>query len=992
MLHLRPAPSPIFRGAWWRSLALGLLLGTAPALAQDDDEPIIAYPEVLTYIEASYPADALAQGLEAEVTLLVELDEQGKVTYVEVMESTSTAFDAAAMAAVRQMRFTPAKTANGPVGVAFPFVYSFKLPEAPGGEPAEGEDVAPDDLPIIEGPKVVDYVEAPYPPEAEAAGAEGKVTLLVTLTEEGVVEEVVVTGPAGQGFDLAALEAVKAMTFAPARTEAGPVGVMFEFEYAFTLTPEEPEPDKPAPVNLQGRIRQMGTRRPVAGATIVVSGTELDTKTDTDGRFEIRGVPAGTQMLRVLHPEHVTIEQEIEVIEGELLEAQFWLRSLSYRDNEAVGYYRQERQEVTRRTLSIEEVKRIPGTFGDPVKVIQTLPGAARSPFGTGLLIIRGANPEDSAVYVDGVRIPIVYHLTGTTSVLSPEIVQAVDYLPGGYGVQYGRSAAGTVNVKTKEKFDDSKFVWGTDILDSQLWYEGNLGKNKQHGFAIGARRSYIDVFIPLFTADLGFQIRPIYWDYQLKWIPELGDKTKFSAFVYGFQDTLRISTPEDVAQGTDQDTQGDFRTSYQAHRLVLRFQHEFTDTFRIDLRPSIGIDINDIALGDSFRLFNRNILFQLRAEAPWLAHPAIELIPGLDIIGGPYYFDFRSPLSFDDLDDPLAERDPIGFDGRGSAWSPTPYFKANFRPLADREQWLITPGIRLNNVSYKIGGSITDGADVDPTRIRSVDLRFATRLRVFEKGDQNLVLKGSSGTYHQPPQPFESIGLGTTATLRAESAWNSSFGLEHRITPAISWNIEGFYRKMDRLIEFSDGFTGGGTQPFENSGEGYAAGFELMLRHAPANRFFGWISYTFSRSFRRSVGDDRWVPFDFDQPHIFSAQGGYDLPFDLGVSAQVQVVSGNPETPFNAGVYDVDSDSYIGFSTGQSNSTRLPTFVQTSFRVDKKWTFRKFQLVTYLDLINAIRGVNPETTIYNYDYSEYAYVRGLPFIPNLGIEILVHP
>jgi hypothetical protein len=42
---------------------------------------------------------------------------------------------------------------------------------------------------------------------------------------------------------------------------------------------------------------------------------------------------------------------------------------------------------------------------------------------------------------------------------------------------------------------------------------------------------------------------------------------------------------------------------------------------------------------------------------------------------------------------------------------------------------------------------------------------------------------------------------------------------------------------------------------------------------------------------------------------------------------------------------------------------------------------------LTYVDLMNVVRGVNPEFEIYNYDYSEYAYVRGLPFIPNIGLE-----
>ncbi len=967
------------------SVVLGLLfLGIAPSARAElpeapEDMPIIEPPRVLEYVEATYPAAEFEAGKEGIVTVLVELDEQGTILHVEVMESAGAAFDAAALDAVGRMRFSPARTRIGTTPVAFPYQYVFALPN-------------PDqDQPIVETPTVLETAEAVYPPEAEAQGIEGTVVLLVALDAEGKIEDVSVSEAAGHGFDEAALDAVRRMRFSPARTAAGPVGVVFEFAYTFALTPEVPEEAAPLPVTLEGKVRQMGTRTPLADVRIRIVETGETLTTTAEGLFEVRGLPPGTYTLALRLPEHVDEEQVVEVVEGEVSSATLWLRAATYRENEAVAYYDKDRTEVTRRTLSIEEIKRIPGTFGDPVKVIQTLPGAGRSPFGTGLLLIRGANPQDSAVYVDGIRLPIIFHLTGTTSVISPEIVSRVDYLPGGYGANYGRAMSGTVDIQTKTRFDKKKLVLSTDLLDAQVWFEGALGK-KRHGFAIGARRSYVDLLIPLFTGNTGFSIQPIYYDYQLKWLPTLGPNDDFEVFVFGFQDILKVSPPPDQPFSADPATQGDLSTVYQAHRLAFRYKHRFSDQLALDLQPSVGLNINEFSLGQGFALYNRNVIFQLRGKMSWRPHPAVEFVPGIDLLGGPYYFDFKSAISFADLDDPLAERDPVGFDGYGTGWGTAPFLEVVFRPLKDPEQWVITQGVRYDSTVYFVEGEITADQPVEPTTISSWDPRFGTRFRVFKKGEQAFTLKASTGLYSQPPQPFQSIGIGTTTRLLAERSWNSSLGFEHRINQTFAWDVEGFYRKTDNLVIFNDLFSGSGTQAFTNGGDGFAAGVEVILRAQPTGRFFGWISYTYSRSFRRNRPDQDYRPFDYDQPHIFSAQGGYNLPKDFGISAQVQVVSGNPYTPLNAGVYDVDTDSYNGFSTGPSNSERMPTFVQTSFRVDKTITFKTVQLEIYLELINAIRGVNPEATVYNYDYSEIAFVRGLPLIPNLGLELRFWP
>lgn len=864
--------------------------------------------------------------------------------------------------------------------------------------------MAQEAAPIVEGPQILEHVEAPYPEGARAEGLTAVVAIRVSLDIEGKVVDASVVEPVGHGFDEAALAAVRAMRFSPARTAEGPVAVIFDFAYGFELA-EAPEPTE-APVRVEGVVREKATRRPVVGATVAVVGSEIVATTDAEGRFSLRGVADGTAALRIAGPLHESAEVAADVRAGEVAVADVWLVPTAWRENEVVATYEGEETEVTRRTLSIDEVRRVPGTFGDPIKVIQTLPGAARSPFGTGLLVIRGSNPEDSGVYVDGVRIPIIYHLTGTTSVLSPELIQSVDYLPGGYGVQYGRSMGGVVDVKTKDDFDETgRLAFGADILDSQVLYETQVGREgHKHGLAIGARRSYIDLFIPLFTGDTGYLIKPRYWDYQVKWVAPAQAGRHASLFLYGFDDLLELSTPDDVAQGSDQDTQGDFRTQYDTHRLVGRGVRPLSERVVMEGTAALGIDTAFIGLGQDFTLKNFQFLGELRGQVGWSPTPHVSVVPGVDLLAGAWAFDFGSAARIADLDDPLKERESVSIDGRGSFWSPDPWLRLDLRPLDDADRWLVSPGLRFNAVTLVTEGSIEGDGEIPTQTTTSFDPRLLTRFRASER----LSLKASSGLYHQPPQPQEAVGVGTPSDVFHETSFSSSIGYEHRLTQAVHYDLDLFYRRMSDLIVYDEDWTGFGANPFVNQGDGRAAGAELILRHDPVGPFFGWVSYTLSRSVLRENPDcaesqapsawdeiagigDCWLAFDFDQTHIFSAQGSLSLPAGFEVSAQVQYVTGNPTDLYDASLYDVDGNYHNGFSVSE-HLTRLPPYAQTSVRLDRDWVFKRWRLDTYVDLMNVVRGVNSEFTIYNYDYTEVAYVRGLPFIPNLGFEVSLWP
>ena len=79
------------------------LLCAAPALAQPADSepvadeppveelpPLLQEPELIDFVQAPYPTEAEAAGVEGTVLLLIEIDEAGLVTMVEVLEGGPT--------------------------------------------------------------------------------------------------------------------------------------------------------------------------------------------------------------------------------------------------------------------------------------------------------------------------------------------------------------------------------------------------------------------------------------------------------------------------------------------------------------------------------------------------------------------------------------------------------------------------------------------------------------------------------------------------------------------------------------------------------------------------------------------------------------------------------------------------------------------------------------------------------------------------------------
>lgn len=103
----------------------------------------------------------------------------------------------------------------------------------------------------VEPPRLLERVEAEYPPAAHAARIEGRVILELSISGEGAVTEAHVTDSPGHGFGEAAVEAARHWRFTPAKRNGRAVAARILYAYDFRIAtapvaPTEPLADTPA--------------------------------------------------------------------------------------------------------------------------------------------------------------------------------------------------------------------------------------------------------------------------------------------------------------------------------------------------------------------------------------------------------------------------------------------------------------------------------------------------------------------------------------------------------------------------------------------------------------------------------------------------------------------------------------------------------------------------------------------------------------------------
>ena len=174
------------------------------------------------------------------------------------------------------------------------------------------------------------------------------------------------------------------------------------------VPPDVPVPP-PVPVGrVVGRVLGRGTRSPIVGASVGTStGEPVDS--DAHGNFELM-VPCGTQRVTVEAAGFELLLTYVEVC-GRESAASITLRLTpngSGATHETVVRSKPSHPAVR---LTKEELTQTAGALGDPFRALESLPGVTTVAWPAPIYAIRGSNPGNTGFFLDGVRVPALFHL-----------------------------------------------------------------------------------------------------------------------------------------------------------------------------------------------------------------------------------------------------------------------------------------------------------------------------------------------------------------------------------------------------------------------------------------------------------------------------------------------------------------------------------------------------------------------------------------------------
>ncbi len=787
-------------------------------------------------------------------------------------------------------------------------------------------------------------------------------------------------------------------------------------------------------VTISGTITDKETGENLIGASIYESNSKQGTITNLYGFYSLKITP-GKCKLQASYVGYLPHEQNIEIRSDTTihfqLETSNKLEEVVITENSAERNVRTTQMGMLK--LTPVKAKLLPVLLGetDIIKTLQLMPGVQGGTEGGSGMYVRGGGPDQNLILLDGVTVYNVNHLFGFMSVFNTDAINNVSLIKGGFPARYGGRLSSVLDIRMKEgNLKEFHGEGSIGIISSNLTLEGPVVKDKT-SFMISGRRSYLDILtypIQMLINKASYTNGRAYFGYFLqdfngKINHRFSDKSRLYLSFYSGKDKFFLTDKYKEDQGYINDEvysyDDEMGLKWGNFTSALRWNYLFSN----ELFSNLTFTVSNYKFS-VFEDFKSEIKSDSTARKDEYFY---EYYSQIRDYGVKYDFDFIP--------------------------NPNHYIKFGFSNTLH----LFTPGVTVTKERYtdlesgidttfgkkdipsneffvyieddlKIGNTLQINAGlhfshfhVQNTNYRSLEPRLSARLLLWP----NLSLKASYVKMQQYLHLLSNSTLGLptdlwvppTSKVKPQKAWQAAFGISYSIRNNYHISLEGYYKDMWDLIDYSEGasffdLNQGSWEEIVTTGRGNSYGMELFFEKT-RGKTTGWIGYTLSWSNRTfpEVSFGRTFPYKYDSRHDFSFVLTQKIKenIDLGVTwvyrtgypftlEDEKFISPGylftpkegywlPEDEIKNMYYQEDLDDKLLDYSESRNSYRMPHYHRLDVGIRFNKQKERYKRTWSLGAYNLYSRMNPFFIYQSYEYSwvtneSYPVMRQISILP----------
>ncbi|MCR5518701.1 MAG: TonB-dependent receptor [Bacteroidales bacterium] len=652
--------------------------------------------------------------------------------------------------------------------------------------------------------------------------------------------------------------------------------------------------------------------------------------------------------------------------------------------------------------VPVTVIQQMPTLFGeaDVLKTIQLMPGVQAGTEGLSGIYVRGGGPEENLLLLDGISLYNAEHLLGIFSIFQPEAVKKVTLYKGSFPARYGGRISSIIDIRTND--GNMKEYHGTvsiGALSDKFHLEGPIIKDKL-AFSISGRAMHTFFFTPILKS---YDVNGNYYFYdlngKLSW--RISDKDRIYLNAYNGRD---IFFYEDSYSGEGTRYDGENEKSYRETDsndidirwgntlAALRWNHVFNSRLFSNAtvaytryKMSIGAKMKEVAVSEGMMdetIYSINYHsgmrdFTAKLDFDFTPSPSHLIKFGAEYVNHTFIPETMGGLLFE------SEAANVKVDTTFEASANATLHGHEISVYAEDdisvgERLTLNPGLHAA-FFYTLG-----------TPYWSLEPRMSAKFNFTEDWAAKASYSRMAQYVHllSPAKISLPIDLWVPITdkIKPVTSDQVSIGAYYSGIPGWEFSLEGYYKWMHNILEYSDGTSFfGNSSNWQNNvemGEGLARGVELFVekKDGPTT---GWLGYTLAWSDRvfpnGVINGGEPFPYRYDRRHNVSLVVNHKFSRKLSISGTWTFASGGtmtiPERQ-TVVVYPNGSTDAQDYSPSRNNY-RMPSSHRLNLSLNYTKQKRRGQALWSFGVYNAYNNMNPnfifveDSTQYNPDPQE---------------------